>query len=175
MPPIGFPPLPSPHSVTMIGHYAVAHPATLVPAVYSLTAYVFPLNQVSAGPVRRFDLIAVEKLNVKGLAASKLAKSVHDASRGRRVQMIRYKAGRAGGRIVEVDPRNTSQACFICGVIAPKTLRERTRECPDCGFVLDRDHNAALNVWRPAVGDRCALKVADCCEPATGKLSSISN
>jgi putative transposase len=61
--------------------------------------------------VRDYDAIAVEKLNVKGLAASVLAKDVHDASWAEFLSMLRYKAEWAGARLIEVDPYNTSQEC----------------------------------------------------------------
>lgn len=67
------------------------------------------LHQASARLVRDYDAIAVEKLNVKGLARSALAKDVHDASWARFISMLRYKAEWAGARLIEVNPRNTSQ------------------------------------------------------------------
>ena len=109
------------------------------------------LHQTTAGLVNSYDLIAVEKLNVKGMARSMLAKSVHDASWGRLRQMLSYKAARAGARVVEVDPRNTSQACSCCGVIVPKALSTRIHECVECGTALDRDHNAAINILHRAL------------------------
>lgn len=118
------------------------------------------LHQVSASIVRRFDLIAVEKLNVRGLAAGMLAKSVNDASWGKLRLLLAYKAERAGAQIVEVDPRYTSQACSGCGAIVPKPLSVRTHSCPHCDLVLDRDHNAAINILRRAVVGPGALKTA---------------
>ena len=52
----------------------------------------------------------------------------------------------AGAHLVEVNPCNTTQACSGCGVIVPKTLADRVHQCPECGLVLDRDHNAARNI-----------------------------
>jgi putative transposase len=109
------------------------------------------LHQVSAALVKRYDFIAVEALNVKGLAAGILARDVHDAGWGKMFEFLRYKAAKAGATVVEVDPRNTSQACSGCGVIVAKTLSERVHSCPDCGLVLDRDHNAARNILKLAV------------------------
>lgn len=100
------------------------------------------LHQVSASLAKRFSIIAVEKLNIKALAASMLAKQVHDVAWGRFNQFLEYKAARAGGRRVEVYPNYTSQTCPDCGVIKRKELSERTHRCP-CGCVLDRDVAAA--------------------------------
>lgn len=130
------------------------------------------LHQVSAHLVSRYDLIAIEKLNVKGLAGGMLAKSVHDASWGKLRHMLAYKAARAGCELIEVNPRNTSQACSGCGVIVPKALSTRVHECVECGTVLDRDHNAAINILRLAVVGQGALKVAGYGVPALGNIVS---
>ena len=47
-----------------------------------------------------------------------------------------------------VDPRNMSQHCSDCGALPDErlTLGDRTYVCLDCGLVLERDVNAALNV-----------------------------
>jgi predicted RNA-binding Zn-ribbon protein involved in translation (DUF1610 family) len=54
-----------------------------------------------------------------------------------------------GGReVVAVPPQYTSQDCSGCGTRVPKSLSVRTHGCPHCGLILDRDHNAALNIQR---------------------------
>ena len=88
--------------------------------------------------------------DLKGLARSALAKDVHDASWAKFISMLRYKAARAGARLIEVDPRNTSQECSGCGVLVPKSLSERRHDCPHCGLSTDRDLNAARNVLNGA-------------------------
>lgn len=128
------------------------------------------LHQLSADLISKYDLIAVEKLNMKGMTKSRLAKSVHDASWGKFRQMLAYKAAKAGCELVEVDPRNTSQACSGCGVIVPKELHVRTHDCPDCGLVLDRDHNAAINILHKAVAGLGLHNVVGYGERATGNI-----
>ena len=108
------------------------------------------LHQASARLVRDYDVIAVERLGVKGLARSALAKDVHDASWAKFLSMLRYKAAWAGARLIEVDPDDTSQDCSGCGVKVPKGLRDRLHECPACGLSLDRDLNAARNILNRA-------------------------
>ena len=108
------------------------------------------LHQASARLVRDYDAIAVEKLNVKSLAGSALAKDVHDASWARLISMLRYKAEKAGARLIEVDPHNTSQDCSGCGMKVPKDLSDRRHECPHCGLSIDRDLNAARNILNRA-------------------------
>jgi putative transposase len=102
--------------------------------------------------VRGYGLIAVEELNVKGLAASMLAKSVHDAGWSQFISILSSKAACAGRTLVKVNPAGTTQRCSGCGEHVPKTLAERVHVCPDCGLVLGRDLNAALNVLRLGQG-----------------------
>jgi putative transposase len=96
--------------------------------------------------------VAHEKLNIKGLAQSKLAKSVNDAGWGQFLQIIGVKAERAGLLTIAVNPNGTSQNCSGCGAKVPKTLSDRIHACPKCGLTLDRDHNAAINIKHLAVG-----------------------
>jgi putative transposase len=96
--------------------------------------------------------VAHEKLNVKGLAKSRLAKSVNDAGWSTFVQILSIKAERAGLRAIAVNPNGTTQTCSGCGTKVPKTLKDRIHACPECGLTLDRDHNAALNIKHLAVG-----------------------
>jgi putative transposase len=111
------------------------------------------LHKAGARLVRDYDVIAVEKLNVKGLARSALAKDVHDASWAKFISILRYKAACAGTRLIEVDPYDTSQDCSGCGIKVPKALSERLHECPHCGLAIDRDLNAARNILdRAGVG-----------------------
>lgn len=102
-------------------------------------------RKLAADLCSRFDLIAHENLNIKGLARSALAKSVSDVGWGSFLHHLACKAEEAGVHLVAVDPRNTTQACSQCGQLVPKGLGDRVHVC-DCGCVLDRDHNAALNV-----------------------------
>lgn len=72
-----------------------------------------------------YDLIAHEKLNIKGLARTKMAKSVLDAGWGQFLSILSTKAGNAGLLTVAVNPRNTSQNCSNCGTKVPKTLKDQ--------------------------------------------------
>ena len=116
------------------------------------------LHQVAAKLVRENDMIAVENLNVKGLARAMLARDVNDAGWSTFTRLLIEKAERAGRLVVKVDPRYTSQACSGCGVIVPKALGVRVHDCPDCGLRLDRDVNAAKNVLHRAVTRPDALQ-----------------
>lgn len=107
-------------------------------------------HQVAARLVRESDLIAVENLNVKGLAASMLARDVHDAGWASFTTLLAEKAEKAARTLVKVDPRYTSQTCPGCGAVKAKTLAERTHRC-GCGSILDRDVAAAKVILMRAV------------------------
>jgi putative transposase len=127
------------------------------------------LHQASARLVRDYDAIVVEKLNVKALAGSRLAKDVHDASWARFISMLRYKAEWAGARLIEVDPHNTSQDCSGCGTKVPKGLADRRHDCPNCGLSIDRDLNAARNILNRAGVGPGLRNVAGCCGMRAGE------
>jgi len=103
-------------------------------------------HKESAKIAQQFGLIAVEDLNVKGLARSHVAKSIADASWSEFISMIEYKAANAGARFVRVNPNRTSQVCSGCGCYVLKDLSVRVHSCPHCGIVLNRDVNAARNI-----------------------------
>ena len=100
----------------------------------------------------KYDAIAHEELNVKGIAGTKLAKSVLDAGWSSFLSILTNKAVNAGLLAVPVSAHNTSQDCSNCGEKVPKKLHIRWHDCPYCGCSLDRDHNAAINIKNRAVG-----------------------
>ncbi|NEO15856.1 MULTISPECIES: transposase [unclassified Moorena] len=100
----------------------------------------------------KYDVVAHEKLNVKGLSRSRLAKSVLDAGWSSFLTILTSKAENAGLLAVPVSPKNTSQNCSNCGKKVPKKLHVRWHDCPHCGCSLDRDHNAAINIKNRAAG-----------------------
>jgi putative transposase len=128
-------------------------------------------HQASARLIRDYDVIAIEALQVKGLARSSLAKDVHDASWAKFISFLRYKAAKAGTRLIEVDPRNTSQDCSGCGAKVLKELGDRQHECPHCGLSIDRDLNAARNILHRAGVGPGLRNVAGCGMRAGGNLS----
>src|SRR5919206_1468543 len=87
------------------------------------------LHKLSHQLAGEFTHIAVEDLNVQGLARTMLAKAIHNAAWAQLISMLDYKAARAGGRVIRVDPRGTSQTCPECGTIKPKALAERIHRC----------------------------------------------
>ena len=69
-----------------------------------------------------------------------------DASLGMLRRRLIDKAIEAGRRIILVDPKWTSQVCCGCGACVRKGLEVRTHVCPECGLVMDRDLNSAVNI-----------------------------
>ncbi|MEV5400979.1 RNA-guided endonuclease TnpB family protein [Streptomyces cellulosae] len=109
-------------------------------------------HQLSTRIIRENQAVAVEDLAVKGLARTRLAKSVHDAGWSAFVTMLEYKAARYGRTFVKIGRfEPTSQVCSWCGVKdGPEPLNVREWTCKECGAVLDRDINAAVNVAKAA-------------------------
>jgi putative transposase len=105
-------------------------------------------HQLSTKLIRENQAIGVENLAVKGLARTRLAKSVHDAGWAQFVHMLEYKAARYGRTLVKIGRfEPTSQTCSTCGVKdGPKPLHIREWTCTACGTLHDRDHNAAINI-----------------------------
>lgn len=99
-----------------------------------------------------YDLIGFEKLNIKGLARTRLAKSILDVAWGAFLNILQAVAVRRGKLVCEVDARGTSIECFNCGERVVKDLSHRVHNCLNCGVSLDRDLNASLNVLKRTVG-----------------------
>ena len=81
----------------------------------------------------------------------KIAKSIQDAGWGIFLQWLKYYAFLHNIAVIAVTPQYTSQDCSGCGERVQKTLSTRTHICPNCGLILDRDENAALNILAKAL------------------------
>jgi putative transposase len=99
-----------------------------------------------------YDLIGFEKLNIKGLARTRLAKSILDVAWRSFLNILQAVAVRRGKHTQEVDARSTSIECFNCEERVVKDLSVRVHNCPNCGVSLDRDYNAAINILKRTTG-----------------------
>jgi putative transposase len=90
-------------------------------------------HQQSRKIVDEYDIICVEKLNIKNMLSKFL-------------QYISYKAESADKKYIEVEAANTSKMCSRCGNIQSILLSDRTFTCESCKCSLDRDYNAAINI-----------------------------
>lgn len=106
------------------------------------------LTDVAKQLVSKYDLVAHEDLQIANMARSNMAKSIMDAAWGRLIWRLNCEAEKAGKWVIPVNPCNTTKSCSGCGEIVPKKLSQRVHNCPACGLVLGRDHNAALNILR---------------------------
>jgi putative transposase len=93
-----------------------------------------------------YDLIAFENLNIKGLARTRLAKSILDAAWGSFLHILQAVAVKRGKVAVGENARGTSIECSRCGERVEKTLADRVHNCPACKLVIDRDWNSGINI-----------------------------
>ena len=106
--------------------------------------------------------VAVEDLKICNMVQNHhLSKSISDAGWGNFRLRLQSKAANAGKQLTKVDPKYTSQKCSGCDSIVKKSLSVRVHCCNDCGLVLDRDHNAAINIKKAAVALRGGVVVTN--------------
>jgi putative transposase len=109
------------------------------------------LHKISTDLIKKYDTIFLEDLNIKGMVKNhKLAKHISDASWGKFVEFLKYKALWNNKKIINIDRFfPSSKTCNCCGYIN-QNLKLDIREwtCPSCNTVLDRDLNAAKNILK---------------------------
>jgi putative transposase len=121
------------------------------------------LHKVSTTLAKNHGVVVLEDLTIKNMTASAagtienpgknvkqksgLNKSILDQGWGMFGWMTGYKLAWSGGRLIFVNPRNTSKTCSVCGHIMSKMpMSCREWQCPICGTWHDRDINAAQNI-----------------------------
>ena len=107
------------------------------------------LHQVSNYLIDENQVICMEDLNVKGMLRNhKLAGSIQELNFGEFKRMLEYKANWYGRKLIFVDRfYPSSKTCNHCGYVNKKLkLSDRQWICPDCGEIIERDYNAALNI-----------------------------
>ncbi|RQG92085.1 RNA-guided endonuclease InsQ/TnpB family protein [Natrarchaeobius chitinivorans] len=94
-----------------------------------------------------YDAVFVEDLNVKSMLESD-GNARNKAEVGWRdfITVLTHHGRKNGCHVVKVEPHGTTKECAKCGVETEKPLWVREHTCPSCGFEVDRDWNAALNV-----------------------------
>jgi len=93
------------------------------------------------------DMVAYEDLKIANMVRNRhLSKSISDASWGMFLQWVEYYGGIHDIPVIGITPSYTTQDCSVCGTRVKKSLSVRTHICPNCGVVLDRDQNAAINI-----------------------------
>ncbi|HEY9711021.1 MAG TPA: transposase [Oculatellaceae cyanobacterium] len=98
------------------------------------------------------DLVAIEDLKVRNMVKNHhLAKSISDASWTLFRQWLEYFGKVFDVPVIAVAPHYTSSFCSNCGYEVKKTLSTRTHKCNKCGYIDDRDTNAAINILMKAL------------------------
>lgn len=109
------------------------------------------LHKVSTDLIKNYDNIILEDLNIKGMIKNrKLSKHIADASWGKFIEFLKYKAEWNDRNIVKIDRFfPSSKTCNKCGYINQDldlSMREWT--CNACHTHHDRDYNAAINILK---------------------------
>lgn len=107
------------------------------------------LHKLSTRLTGTYGTVVVEDLNVAGMMSNRrLARHVAGVGMGEFRRQVTYKTAWRGGRVAVADRwYPSSKTCSACGAVKAKLrLSERTYTCGQCGLVLDRDLNAALNL-----------------------------
>ncbi|MDX1992962.1 MAG: transposase [bacterium] len=112
------------------------------------------LHKATTALAEQYGFIGVESLHVKGMMHNHaLAQALGDAALGKFAGFLSTKVEARGGKVQAVGRfYPSSKTCSCCGQVKPElTLAERVFVCPACGFTLDRDHNAAINILNEAL------------------------
>lgn len=117
-----------------------------------------------------YDRITVEDLNVKGLTRGMLARPVYDVGWAKFTTILAAKAEEAGRELIVVNPAGTSQQCSACGATVRKDLAVRVHRCA-CGYVADRDVNAARNIHRLGQSRRRGASAGNSVDPKSPSLA----
>ena len=145
------------------------------------------LNKLTTRLAQTYSDICIEDLNVAGMVKNHhLAKAVQDASFYELRHQLEYKTAKTGARLHVIDRwYPSSKTCSNCGSVKAKlSLNERIYRCENCGLVIDRDLNAAINIMvagsapetvnahggtvRRGNHHGCATLVSVKCEPSSG-------
>lgn len=107
------------------------------------------LHKCSTAIAKQYDVVCVEDLNMKAIGNKKFGngKATHDNGYGMFLHMLEYKLKNREKYFIKVSKwYASSQICHQCGEKQKMPLTVRTYHCPHCGYVQDRDYNAALNI-----------------------------
>ena len=112
--------------------------------------------QLSWRLCRQYDTMVFEDLNLEGMRRL-WGRKVSDLGFAAFLRKLEWVARKAGKQVVYIDRfEPTTKMCSSCGHIQDMPLHERVFRCGKCDLVLDRDHNAALNIKRAGIA--CALR-----------------
>jgi len=102
------------------------------------------LHKISTRYAKKYDVVFVERLQKLNMIKNhRLARNILDSGWGIFTNMLDYKT-----MLIDVPSKNTTVDCSRCGNMVPKSLAVRTHKCDSCGLILDRDHNASINILK---------------------------
>jgi putative transposase len=114
------------------------------------------LHELTTALVTGYAHVVIEDLNVAGMIQLRsLARHVSDAAFGEFRRQLTYKTAWYGTRLTVADRWfPSSKTCSGCGTVKTElALADRTYECGECGLVIGRDLNAAINLARYALAE----------------------
>ena len=106
------------------------------------------LHKQSTEIANQMDVVCVESLNLRSMSNKGFGngKATLDNGYGMFLNMLEYKLAERGKYFVRIDKWfPSSQRCYRCGKMKKMRLEEREYRC-SCGYVCDRDLNAAKNI-----------------------------
>jgi putative transposase len=112
------------------------------------------LHKLTTNLVKDYGVICMEDLNVRGMVKNhKLARAISDMGFGEFRRQLEYKSKLRNGRILYVNRfYPSSKTCSCCNYRKEElSLSEREYVCENCGIVIDRDVNAAINIRREGI------------------------
>lgn len=101
------------------------------------------LHKVTTAIAKQYSVVFLETLGIQEMSKTKsLAKLIADQGLRTFIEMLRYKIN-----VHQIDRWTPStKMCNECGHTRDMKLSDRTYVCDNCGMILDRDHNAAINI-----------------------------
>jgi putative transposase len=106
-------------------------------------------HQEACKLVNKYNTMCVEDLSINDMQKDNfhcINKSISDVAWRMFIDQLKLKAEEAGKKLIKINPAYTSQTCSVCGNRQKLKLSDRIYNCNCCGFSLNRDINAALNI-----------------------------
>jgi len=138
------------------------------------------LHKLSYQIANENSFVICEDLAVKNMTKNhNLAKAISDQGWSQFISFLDYKMIWSGGQLIKIDRfAPSSQLCSACGSKQKISLNERTYICSNCGLVIDRDFNAALNIkaFGIEILNRAGIaRINACGETTNGDLTYIKS
>ncbi|MGB1286072.1 MAG: RNA-guided endonuclease InsQ/TnpB family protein [Aggregatilineales bacterium] len=97
---------------------------------------------------KQYDVLVFEDLNIDGMKRL-WGHKVSDLAFSQFIEIMKWVALKEGKTVIVIDRfEATTQTCSNCGHKQKLNLSERVYDCPHCDLILDRDHNASINIQR---------------------------